>query len=137
MSRPATARTADPLDDRDGLRPPMTAHGDGWLDPRAAYKPLDCGNGRVAVSVAPDGAVLALAGFHPLHGHAGFIAQQPFADADRGTRRRSGPTGPAWRRAAPPASGSPPRGHGMSSASAASTAWIPPRTSRMVRCEPP
>jgi hypothetical protein len=62
----------------------MTPPGDGWLDQGVAYKPLDCGNGRVAASVAPDGAVLALAGFHPLHGHAGFIAQPPFPDADRG-----------------------------------------------------
>lgn len=62
----------------------MTPRGEGWLDPGATYKPLDCGNGRIAASVASDGAVLALAGFHPRHGHAGFIAQQPFPDADRG-----------------------------------------------------
>lgn len=80
----------------------MTPHGDGWLDPRAAYKPLDCGNGRVAASIAPDGAVLALAGFHASHGHAGFIAQQPFADADRGDAQavRAYRTGMAARGAA-------------------------------------
>lgn len=63
---------------------PPPAGGDGWLNPARAYKPLDCGNGRVAASVTPEGAVLALGGYHPLHGHAGFVAQRPFPDRDRG-----------------------------------------------------
>jgi hypothetical protein len=35
-----------------------------WLDPARAGKPLDLGNGEVAASVAPDGRLLALGGYH-------------------------------------------------------------------------
>lgn len=62
----------------------MSTRDDTPLPTDAAYKPLDCGNGRVAASVSPDGKVLALAGYHPTHGYAGFFAQEPFPDARRG-----------------------------------------------------
>lgn len=60
---------------------------DAWLATDAPYKPLDCGNGRVAATVSPTGVVLALGGYHAAHGYAGFLAQEPFADAERGDAR--------------------------------------------------
>jgi uncharacterized protein len=52
------------------------------LDPAGPYKPLDLGNGEGAASVAPDGRVLAVGGFHQrlgyvtLEGSAGFPAER-------------------------------------------------------------
>lgn len=54
------------------------------LDPTAAIKPLDVGNGRVAGSVLADGRLTSLTGYVPSHGVGGLLSQAPYPDVDRG-----------------------------------------------------
>jgi Metal-independent alpha-mannosidase (GH125) len=49
-----------------------------------AYKPLDLGNGEVAASVAPDGRLLAVGGFHPRLGYVVLEGAAPFPAERRG-----------------------------------------------------
>lgn len=53
------------------------------LDPVHPYKPLDFGNGRIAGSVTPDGRLLALGTYHPVHGYVTLSACAPFPDDRR------------------------------------------------------
>lgn len=53
------------------------------LDPARPYKPLDFGNGLVAGSLAPDGCLLALSTYHPVHGYITLNSMPPFPDSQR------------------------------------------------------
>ncbi|RME10826.1 MAG: metal-independent alpha-mannosidase [Ardenticatenia bacterium] len=54
-----------------------------WLDQSRPYKPLDTGNGRVALSVAYDGRLLAINTAHDVHGTVSLGAVAAFPDAWR------------------------------------------------------
>ena len=59
-------------------------HAPARLDPARAYKPLDLGNGEVAASVAPDGRLLAVGGFHPRLGYLTLEGAAAFPAGRRG-----------------------------------------------------